>query len=98
MVGRGQGTAMSRTRKSASPFSHFNASPEVIRLAVLICVRFPLSLRNVEDLLFERGIDIRHQPVPHWWNRSGPPFLADPPPASAYGLRLAGEGGGFANR
>lgn len=41
----------------ASPFRHFNSSPEVIRLVVLY-VRFPLSLRNVEDLLCERGIDI----------------------------------------
>jgi hypothetical protein len=31
---------------------------EVIRLVVLMYVRFPLSLRNVEDLLFERSIDI----------------------------------------
>jgi putative transposase len=41
-----------------SPFRRFNSSPEVIRLVVLMYVRFPLSLRNVEDLLFERGIDI----------------------------------------
>jgi putative transposase len=32
-----------------------NSSPEVILLAVLMYVRFPLSLRNGEDLLFERG-------------------------------------------
>ena len=36
-----------------SPFRRFNSSPEVIRLVVLMYVRFPLSLRNVEDLLFE---------------------------------------------
>jgi transposase-like protein len=35
----------------------------VIRLVVLMYVRFPLSLRNVEDLLFERGIDICHETV-----------------------------------
>jgi len=35
----------------------------VIRLAVMMYVRFPLSLRNVEDLLFERGIDISHETV-----------------------------------
>ncbi len=40
-------------------------------------VRFPLSLRNVEDLLFERGIDICHETVRHWWNRFGPLFAAD---------------------
>jgi putative transposase len=38
---------------------------------------FPLSLRNVEDLLFERGIDICHETVRHWWNRFGPMFAAD---------------------
>jgi len=51
---------MSRPRKPASPFRYFNSSPEIIRLAVLMYIRFPLSLRNVEDLLFERGVDIGH--------------------------------------
>jgi hypothetical protein len=46
---------MPRPRKSASPFRYFNSSPEVIRLVVMMYVRFPLSLRNVEDLLYERG-------------------------------------------
>ena len=55
--------------KPASPFKRFNSSPEVIRLVVMIYVRFPLSLRNVEDLLFERGIDICHETVWFWWNR-----------------------------
>ena len=36
-----------------------------------------LSLRNVEDLLFERGIDICHETVRHWWNRFGPMFAGD---------------------
>jgi len=49
---------MPRPRKLDSPFRYLNCSPEVIRLVVLMYVRFPLSLRNVEDLLFERGIDI----------------------------------------
>jgi hypothetical protein len=38
----------------------------------MMYVRFPLSLRNVEDLLFERGIDICHETVRLWWNRSCP--------------------------
>ena len=38
------------------PFKYFHSSPEIIRLAVMMYVRFPLSLRNVEDLLHERGI------------------------------------------
>ncbi len=43
----------------------------------MMYVRFPLSLRNVEDLLFERGIEICHETVRHWWNRFGPLFAAD---------------------
>ena len=68
---------MPRPCKPASPFRYFNSSPEIIRLAVLMYVRFPLSLRNVEDLLFERGIDICHETVRLWWNRFGPLFAAD---------------------
>ena len=68
---------MPRPRKPASPFRYFNSSPEVIRLVVMMYVRYPLSLRNVEDLLFERGIDICHETVRFWWNRFGPVFAAD---------------------
>ena len=63
--------------KSPSPFRCFNSSPEVIRLAVLMYVKYPLSLRNVEDLLHERGIDISHETVRFWWNRFGPLFASD---------------------
>ena len=68
---------MPRSRKPSSPFRYFNSSPEVIRLVVMMYVRFPLSLRNVEDLLAERGIDICHETVRHWWNRFGLLFAAD---------------------
>ncbi len=54
---------MPRPRKPASWFRYFNSSPAVIRLVALMHVRFPLSFRNVEDLLFERGIDICHETV-----------------------------------
>ena len=43
----------------------------------MMYVRFPLSLRNVEDLLFERGIDLCHETVRFWWNRFGPMFAGD---------------------
>ena len=59
-----------------NPFRYFNSSPEVIRLAVMLYVRYPLSLRQVEDLLCERGIDICHETVRYWWNRFGPVFAA----------------------
>jgi len=60
-----------------NPFRYFKTSPDVIRLAVMMYVRFPLSLRNVEDLLHERGIDISHETVRFWWNRFGPMFAAE---------------------
>ncbi len=59
-----------------NPFRYFNSSPEVIRLAVMMYIRYPLSLRQVEDLLFERGIDICHETVRYRWNRFGPMFAA----------------------
>ena len=68
---------MPRPRKPVSPFRYFHSSPEVIRLVVMKYVRFPLSLRNVEDLLFERGIDLCPETVRLWWNRFGPMFAAD---------------------
>ena len=63
--------------KNHNPFRYFKTSPEIIRLAVMMYVRFPLSLRNVEDLLHERGIDICHETVRYWWNRFGPIFAKE---------------------
>ena len=60
-----------------NPFRYFNSSPEVIRSTVMLYVRFPLSLRQVEDLLYERGIDISYETVRYWWNRFGPLFSSE---------------------
>ena len=46
-------------------------------MVVMLYVRYPLSLRNVEDLLFERGYDFCHETVRLWWNRFGPIFAAE---------------------
>ena len=46
-------------------------------MAVMLYIRFPLSLRNVEDLLFQHGVDICHETVRFWWNRFGPMFAAE---------------------
>jgi len=43
----------------------------------MMYVRFPLSLRNVEDLLHERGIDICHETIRYWWNKFGPLFAGE---------------------
>ncbi len=60
-----------------NPFRYFNASPEVIRLAVMMYVRFPLSLRQVEDLFQARGIDICPETMGSCWNRFGPLIPAE---------------------
>ncbi len=60
-----------------NPFRYFNSSPEIIRVAVMMYVRYPLSLRQIEDLLFERGVDICHETVRFWWNRFGPLCAAE---------------------
>ena len=49
--------------KPLSPFRYFHSAPDVIREVVMLYVRYPLSLRNVEDLLFERGYDLCHETV-----------------------------------
>ena len=59
------------------PFRYFNGSPEVIRLAVMMYIRYPLSLGRVEDLRFERGIDICRETVRFCRNRFGPMFAAE---------------------
>ena len=56
-----------------SPFRYFKTSPEIIRLAVMLYVRFPLSLRIFD----ERDIDISHETVRFWWDRFGPTFAAE---------------------
>ena len=56
----------------ADPSGGEKTSPEIIHLAVLMYVRFPLSLRNVENLLHERGIDVCHESVLLWVERVRP--------------------------
>ena len=60
-----------------NPFRYYKTSPDIIRLAVLMYVRFRLFSRQVEDLLHERGIDICYETVCAWWNRFGPMFTAE---------------------
>jgi hypothetical protein len=68
----------------SNPFRYFNSSPEVIRLVVMLYVRYPLSLRNVEDLLAERGIDI---------SRGGPLNALDTPRRASRNPRFPIPGG-----
>jgi transposase-like protein len=78
----------------ASPFRYFNSSPEVIRLVVMMYVKYPLSLRNVEDLLHERDWgQERIEEYVEWAGRvvdacrSADPWLAGQFDASANALR-----------
>ena len=57
-----------------NPFRYFKTSPEIIQLAVMMYVRFLLCLRNVEDLLHERGIDVCHESIRLWVDRFGTHF------------------------
>lgn len=59
-----------------NPFRYFKTSPEIIQLGVLMYLRFPLSLRNVEDPLHERGIDVCHESVRLWVDRFGTYFAS----------------------
>lgn len=69
--------ALPSLNDQVQPLRYFKTSHEIIRLAVMMYVRFPLSLRKVEDLLHERGIDISHETIHYWWNRFGLIFAAD---------------------
>jgi len=60
--------------QNALPFNILKTSPEVISLAVMLHVRFPLSLRNIKDLLHERKVEVSHETVRYWWNRFSPLF------------------------
>ena len=70
-----------------NPFRYFKTSGEVIQLAVIMYVRFPLSLRNVEDLMHERGIDICHESVRLWVDRFGALFAGQIRKKRAHYLR-----------
>lgn len=58
-------------------FKYYKTSPEIIKLTVMYYICYPLSLRQVEDILHERGIDICHETVRYWWNKFNTLFVKD---------------------
>ncbi len=72
-------------------FRQFNSSPEVIRLVVMLYVKYPPSLRNVGDLLHECDIDAWNEAVQHWWNRFGRLFAAETRKQRASRMRGFGQ-------
>jgi hypothetical protein len=51
--------------------------PEIIQQAIWLYLRFTLGLRDVEDLLAERGIMVSYETVRCWANHFGPMIAAD---------------------
>jgi transposase-like protein len=51
--------------------------PEIIHQAIWLYLRFTLSLRDVEDLLAERGVAVSYETVRRWVNHFGPMIAAD---------------------
>ena len=68
-------------------FRYFKTSPEIIQLAVMLYVRFSLSLRNVEDHLHERGVEVSYESVRYWWHRFGSQFACQIKKRRAGGLQ-----------
>ena len=48
--------------------------PEIISHAIWLYHRFCLSLRDVEDLLAERGITVSYETVRRWCLKFGPQY------------------------
>jgi len=51
--------------------------PDVIRLGIWLYFRFTLSLRDVEDLLAERGVDVTYETIRCWANKFGSTIAAN---------------------
>ena len=58
-------------------YSGYRSPPEIIQQAIWLYLRFTLSLRDVEDLLAERGVAVPYETVRRWVNHFGPMIAAD---------------------
>ena len=58
-------------------YAGYRFPPEIIRQAIWLYLRFTLSLRDVEDLLAERGVAVSYETVRRWVNYFGPMIAAD---------------------
>jgi putative transposase len=58
-------------------YSGYRFPPEIIHQAIWLYLRFTLSLRDVEDLLAERGVALSYETVRRWVNHFGPMIAAD---------------------
>jgi transposase-like protein len=58
-------------------YSGYRFPPTIIQRAIWLYLRFTLSLRDVEDLLAERGITVPYESIRRWINHFGPMIAAD---------------------
>jgi transposase-like protein len=68
-------TASSPSSPRRSPFAGFRHPRDVIALAVRWYLRYGLSYRDLEELLFERGIAVDHVTIHRWVQRFTPLFI-----------------------
>ena len=62
------------TSAAKSSYAGYRYPPEVISHAVWLYFRFPLSLRNVDEILAARGIMVSHETVRQWARKFGQAF------------------------
>src|SRR5271165_1804869 len=58
-------------------YAGYRFPPEIIQQAIWLYLRFTLSLRDVEDLLAERGVAVSYETVRRWVSHFGPMIAAD---------------------
>src|ERR1700681_3154715 len=55
----------------------YRCPPEIIQRAIWLYYRFTLSLRDVEELLAERGIEVTYETIRQWGTQFGPAIAQD---------------------
>src|SRR3954451_20084960 len=68
------GSVAGMTPTAKSPYAGYRFPGEVISHAVWLYFRFPLSLRNVDEILAARGIAVSHETVRQWARTFGQSF------------------------
>jgi hypothetical protein len=62
---------------AAASYRGYRFPPEIISYAVWLYLRFSLSLRDVEELLAERGVAVTYETIGQWVRRFGPVFAQE---------------------
>jgi putative transposase len=56
---------------AGSSYKGFRFPPEIISPGVWLYHRFPLSFRDVQELMLERGVDVSYETIRAWCDRFG---------------------------